>query len=109
MGAQPTVWGPLAGKAAKLILSAAALLAAPACLPDEYTDAQLANYCNSADDCASLVGFACWEATCVEHQCQTNNKPRPAGDSCWTPKCEDNCVCTPAASPVGAGKCLPPK
>lgn len=102
-------WRQIAVKLARVAVVAVGALVAQACLPDEYTDAELAIYCNSPDDCASLVGFACWEATCVNHQCQTNNKPRAAGDSCWTPKCENDCVCTPAASPVGAGKCLPPK
>lgn len=82
---------------------------AAGCLPEEYTDAQLAAYCNSADDCASLDGYACWEATCVNHQCQTNNTPRAAGSSCWTPKCGSDCFCTPASAPVGVGKCMPPK
>lgn len=109
MAAQLQSLASLAAKVMKLATATGVVLAGPGCLPDEYTDAELAIYCNSPDDCASLVGFACWEATCVNHQCQTNNKPRAAGDSCWTPKCETDCVCTPAASPVGAGKCLPPK
>lgn len=94
--------------AGTVAMAGAAIVFAPSCLPAELSDAELAAYCNSADDCNSIPGFACWEATCVEHKCHTNNKPREAGYSCWTPKCEDSCVCTPADAPVGPGKCLPP-
>lgn len=85
------------------------LACASGCLPEEYSDAQLAAYCNSAGDCASRDEFACWDAACVDHQCRKSSVPRGPDTTCWTPSCETDCFCSPPGSPIGGGKCVPPK
>ena len=75
-----------------LALAAVLVAAIPGCLPEPYEDERLADFCNSPDDCATKMPFACYENTCEDHRCM-RGKPAGFGAACSIRDCPECAVC----------------